>query len=147
MCLSRIGGGGCNLVHRYWVIPWKTVPRMVTAWSNASLARDPSHSVVAVAHEDHFVVCTRISLDASVRRRGTRNGTDLTRFFRVSTRCIRHSTDHRPHLMVYHMIDPPQHPSHSLILWHAIHSSLANPSQHESHSTSSQHGSYSMIPW
>jgi hypothetical protein len=37
-----------------------------TSWSNASLARDPSESVVAVAREDSFVVTARISLGASV---------------------------------------------------------------------------------
>ena len=43
------------------------MPRMVAAWSDASLARDPSDSVVlVVAHEDSFVVTTRISLDVSV---------------------------------------------------------------------------------
>jgi hypothetical protein len=42
------------------------VPPMVAVWSNASLARDPSDSVVAVAYEDAFVVTARILLDASV---------------------------------------------------------------------------------
>jgi hypothetical protein len=42
------------------------VPRVVAVRSNASLARDPSGSVVAVAHQDSFVITARISLDACV---------------------------------------------------------------------------------
>jgi hypothetical protein len=39
---------------------------VVTVWRNASLARDPSESVIAVALEDSVVVTTRISLGASL---------------------------------------------------------------------------------
>jgi hypothetical protein len=33
---------------------------------------------------------------------------------------------YRPHLMVYHVVNSPQHLSQLLIVWHTIYSSLGN---------------------
>lgn len=94
MRLCRISEDDCNLIPRRFIHTRRFIDDcVVTALSNASLARGPSDSVVAAAQEDlirrhhtHLILCFRGGC-------GTRHGTGPTGFFRVSMRCIRHSMD------------------------------------------------------